>query len=435
MNRKRTLQQLSPDLDKDFEILESLNKQKKATSALNRTQLYKDIALKYLRRTKGCITLHTLEVSCGDSCAYKEVEAKIQICNRTGKESIHFTNEKLNAAQCTIVPVKSTIYVCLEHNVVHICTEQLCCAPKVTDDGVLRCIYTGKVYEDTNNLSHGWIEDPWRHSCNSQYDTSVSNTLSAKTQIENMCRTSASKQTLFRIECKNVFNQICRNAKSTANSEFFKEVESMTTFKLLMIKIKHNTRMIMPEHPLRVSHLLNEHIGCMTKAMYNVEKFVRRKLAKERQVSAIDMYLIINQMHISNIFTLSGLNINIKNAQYMMTVYLEASTKYALLLCKHTNICKSVSNFTVLVYAILYLQKQTFKLANVLLFQKNPLLELLLPLASKFNSYNLNKTLFTMTKAHIKTAIVNALSYGKCITMFIFPTQEVESTKLGNNFH
>jgi hypothetical protein len=284
-------------------------------------------------------------------------------------------------------------------------------------------VYTGKVYTDHTKLSHGWIEDPWRLSepvpsyCNEKH-------VNTETQMKQVVNQIENKINLFKVECRTINklfpNMVASDATHSVH-KLYLDMESLHSFEIVRIKLLHNLRHFMWTSQVHAKQRRHTSLSSAVKALYTIERSARKLISQKTQYCALDIYTTLMCTNCADNVNTSNIRIDPEKADYILTKYILLSIKYAILLCIFTDIYKHVSNFTLLVCSILYMKKQCFKMANVQLFEKNPLLELLLPNANQFNVYKINKTMFTATKTYVKTGIMNAVKSGVPLTMFVSP--------------
>jgi hypothetical protein len=298
----------------------------------------------------------------------------------------------------TAHPVGNTLFVCKETMCVHICDKEHCNAEKATTSDSICCSATGRVlHANPAQLSHGWIEDDWRHHVPHE------STRRKKKQQRQACGGSYQYK-----ECTNTLatmrragGQPCYNIgfERRAMEEHIQEVYAFAHAKL---------RQLLPGSPQWVAATTKHAHTARAQRLGVVEKLLRR-LQKR---SDIDFHALSSAMAAATVQGHSACHADPERMDGVARAYSAAVVDYIRKLSTHTGLEQQEVTLADLVCAMAYLLRESFILDDCALITPDVLMLHYLPPANSLAEYGYKKNNFTTTKTAIKTEIVKCVKMG-----------------------
>lgn len=265
-----------------------------------------------------------------------------------------------------------TFYLCASTGCVHACEVGLCDAQKHSDIEGSVCTLTGKVFPDIarDNLSHGWVEDPWR--------------LKKACPLGTTPAPSVGK------------GKAITTTKAANNSRVAEMVAQITE--------------MFPGGETRRQVELRLRNRVISKLLYQWEKYVRR--CRQLRTPLVLTTLCEYMVHANNMLShqTAFMGVDPERMCGAAHAYARCITEFYNTLLHETAIAEDAIAIADFVVAVLYLQKTSFTVDDVLIFPHDSFLAYYLPTANTLEHYpSVNKNTFTNNKTLIQRRIIEAV--------------------------
>ena len=296
------------------------------------------------------------------------------------------------------------LWVCQSSGKAHICTPEACDHVHHEVDGSVVCKLTGKCLLDAS-LSHGWKEDNWRFiPCKpkkrkrgkdkasvKQGDTASAKYVSPavvmsgsldRAWVHRLARVPAAKETV---------------ATTAYRDSYVTAINTVVTF----------------IRPLFPGHIERDALDCQC-ILRAMNRIITCWQKKSKQCLTEKVKLDFTQLRISShhddyLLQPRQLHIEPMCLQLLIRSHARLAVKYLVLLLKYTKLEQAEVTLADFVLAILYLQRATFKVADVIIIGTDAFLYHYLPPACHLNNFShITSHNFTSTKTAIRAAIIEA---------------------------
>ena len=309
------------------------------------------------------------------------------------------------------------LYVCESSGKPHMCTLDACDSVRHELDGSVVCVLTGKCLSDSK-LTNGWIDDNWRlkHTPNRRHKRPSKKpvippvglvgrkTKKCKVETHHIGRYSSA---LLSVPPP-VEDRVACLAYEKSYSKSIEQVYDMI-------------RPLLPGHPL-TEVLRIEQVLCVLGRLV-VKWHKAAKLCAETKTQLDFSQLHVLTQHQTQRVAQRQFEPEPSVVDVMAMAHCRLVVKYFATLNRHTNIGQRDVQLSDFAVALLYMQRTSFRVQNIVVIGLDVFLSDCLPEASRLSEFtHMDPSSFTSTKSIVQSCIMDAVyTRGVAVSLLVCP--------------